>query len=120
MDKINLMKSLEMSFFDNSIRLSGDKLNELIADDFTEYGRSGKTFNKQEIISMLLNNDAPRVKLENFQIKNLSVDVTIVNYLSYIENENGKIEKTLRTSIWKLYGENWKIFFHQGTPTLND
>jgi len=112
----DLMKTLEVSFFDNEIRHSGEMLNNLISDEFIEFGRSGKTFNKQEIISMLVNNDAPRFKLDNFQINNLSGDVLLVNYISFIENENRQTEKSLRTSIWKLYGDKWKIIFHQGTP----
>lgn len=116
MDKIDLMKSLELSFFDFSIRHSSDKLNELVAEDFIEYGRSGKIFNKQEIIGLLLNSEAPSVKLEDFKTKLLSRDILLVNYLSVIGNSKKQAERTLRTSIWKLHGDKWKIIFHQGTP----
>ncbi len=116
MDKIDLMKSLELSFFDFSIRHSFDKLDELVVDDFIEYGRSGKIFNKQEIIGLLLNSEAPGVKLENFKIKILSGDLLLVNYLSIIGNHKKQAERTLRTSIWKLHEGKWKIIFHQGTP----
>jgi hypothetical protein len=117
LDKVELINALELSFFDFGVRHSIDKLNELIADNFVEYGRSGKVLNKKDIISLLLNTEPPAAKLENFKIKNLSDDFLLVNYISIINKKDKLAEKTLRTSIWKLYGEKWKVIFHQGTPT---
>lgn len=113
----DVMHSLEISFFDNNIRHSQKKLDELIANDFMEYGRSGKIYYKNDIIPFLLNSEAPAVQIENLELKQLSKEIILLNYRSIRTRETGENDITLRSSIWRKFGTTWKIFFHQGTPS---
>jgi hypothetical protein len=48
-----LIHQLEQSLLEPSVRQSVTLLNQLIADDFIEFGSSGKIYNKKDIIDSL-------------------------------------------------------------------
>lgn len=103
-----LIKALERSLLDPSIRQSTEQLNKLIADDFLEFGSSGKVYNKQDCITP---DESPRKFVVNdFKVKELSKDVMLATYKT---REDGIA--SLRSSIWKRYGDEWQMIFHQGT-----
>ena len=103
-----LIEALEQSLLDPYVRQSIGQLNKLIADDFLEFGSSGKVYNKQDCIKP---DDTPRkFVLSDFKIKELSKDVTLATYKT---TEDGIA--SLRSSIWKRCGDEWKMIFHQGT-----
>ena len=103
-----LIEALEQSLLSASVRQSTEQLNKLIADDFLEFGSSGKVYNKQDCIKP---DDIPRkFVVSDFKIKELSKDVTLATYKT---TENGVT--SLRSSIWQRYGDEWKLIFHQGT-----
>ncbi len=93
-------------------------LNNRIHDEFIEFGKSGKVFDKNSIIKYLNSLDEDRdIEIISFKVKRIKEDVIIANYISY-EKE---IEvKALRTSIWKKESSDWKLYFHQGTTTEID
>ncbi len=87
---------------------STEQLNQLIADDFLEFGSSGRVYNKQDCIK---SDDSPRkFSVSNFSIKELAKDVMLATYNTI---EDGAV--SLRSSIWKRYGDEWQMTFHQGT-----
>jgi len=103
-----LIEALEQSLLDPSVRQSTEQLNTLIADDFLEFGSSGKIYNKQDCIKP---DDIPRkLVVSDFKIKELSKDVMLATYKT---TEDGIA--SLRSSIWKRYGAEWQMIFHQGT-----
>ena len=103
-----LIEALEQSLLDPSVRQSTEQLNTLIADGFLEFGSSGKIYNKQDCIKQ---DDIPRkFVVSDFKIKELSKDVMLATYKT---TEDGIA--SLRSSIWKRYGAEWQIIFHQGT-----
>jgi hypothetical protein len=102
------IEALERSLLDPYVRQSTEKLNKLIADDFFEFGSSGKVYNKQDCIKP--DEDLRKFVVSNFKIKELSKDVTLATYKT---TEDGIA--SLRSSIWKRYGDEWKMIFHQGT-----
>lgn len=105
-----LIEALEQSLLDPSVRQSTEQLNKLIADDFLEFGSSGRVYNKQACIRL---NDSPRkFSVSDFNIKELSKDVMLATYNTI---EDGTV--SLRSSIWKRYGDEWQLTFHQGTKT---
>jgi len=103
-----LIEVLEQSLLDSCVRQSTGQLNKLIADDFLEFGSSGKVYNKQDCIKP--DETSRKFAVSEFKIKELSKDVTLATYKT---TEDGIA--SLRSSIWKRYGDEWKMIFHQGT-----
>ena len=101
-----LIQKLELSLLDQSVRQSKNQLNQLIADDFVEFGKSGK----QNILDSLPSEKTRTFNMIDFKIKELSQDVVLALY-KIIENDT----VSLRSSIWKQYSDAWRIIFHQGT-----
>ncbi len=107
----SLIKQLELSLLDPKVRQSKEQLskliNKLIADDFIEYGRSGKIYNKNDCLEI---DENPRtVEVSDFKIKELSKEVILATYKTI---EDGSV--TLRSSIWKKFSDDWKMIFHKG------
>lgn len=105
-----LIHKLELSLLNQTIRQSKSKLNQLIADEFVEFGKSGKVYKKQNILDSLPFEKTRRYSVIDFEVKELSQSVILAMY-KIIEND----AVSLRSSIWKLYGDEWRIIFHQGT-----
>jgi aminoglycoside 6'-N-acetyltransferase len=103
-----LIEALEQSLLDPCVRQSTGQLNKLIADDFLEFGSSGKVYNKQDCIKP--DETSRKFAVSEFKIKELSKDVTLATYKT---TEDGIA--ALRSSIWKRYDGEWKMIFHQGT-----
>ena len=52
----------------------------------------------------------------DFAIRMLSDDTAQVTYKVVMNSQPDDSKKvTLRSSIWRIEGENWKLIFHQGT-----
>lgn len=102
------IEALERSLLDSSIRQSTEQLGKLIADDFLEFGSSGKVYNKQDCIKP--DETSRKFVVSDFKIKELSKDVMLATYKT---TEDGIA--SLRSSIWQRYGDEWKMIFHQGT-----
>lgn len=102
------IQQLELSLLTPSVRKSLVQLNKLIANDFIEFGSSGKVYNKQDC--MALDEKLREFKVIDFKIKELSKEVILATYKTI---ENGDV--SLRSSIWKHYGDGWQMVFHQGT-----
>lgn len=109
---------LELSLLTPEVRSSAAKLEELLSDDFIEFGSSGLVYDKKHILDRLPSNtDSVVYSVDDFNVKILSDDCVLATF------KTGKIVNdvadttSLRSSIWKKEGENWKMFFHQGTLT---
>ena len=94
---------LEKQLLSSSTRKSIKVLDELLAVDFKEFGKSGFVYDKQEILNSLLDEE-PR---------NLTAKYFEVYLVTYTTIENGI--STLRSSIWKSFDNRLQMLFHQGT-----
>lgn len=91
---------------------------DILSDDFREFGRSGKIWNKTEILATM-RQEAGRdpADITEFQMQNLTDDVILVTYRSERKDPKGKVQRTNRCSIWRLDpDQQWRMVFHQGTP----
>lgn len=104
---------LEERLLKPEIRASKEELTNLLADEFFEFGSSGKVLYQNESIGEE-GIGAVRMKLSNFEIHPLSDEIVLTTYRIY--NEVNK-KHSLRSSIWKLREGSWKMYFHQGTIT---
>jgi hypothetical protein len=118
-----LFRQLEESLLDAGVRGSPDKLTELLADEFVEFGGSGRVFDKQGIIRSLGEEEAasaplPVREISDFSLRSASSELVLLTYrLVRRSLADGQESHSLRSSVWKLIGGKWRMIFHQGTPT---
>ena len=109
---------LEQRLLQPEVHKSTDDISMLLADNFVEFGSSGRIFHKQQVGEELPNAPSVRMTLHNFHAKILAPDVVLTTFRIVKHNETS-VEKmhTLRSSIWKFIDGRWQMVFHQGTPT---
>ncbi len=119
---------LNHEFFqlEQKLALVGQKLsiadaNKLIADEFVEFGVSGKVWRKPEIVSAITSWPVIERVVKNFSVTELSPSICLVTYVSR-QNSNSEQGPTnsLRSSIWRRTNGIWQIIFHQGTRCSED
>lgn len=99
------------------IATRGDRawMDAHLADDFVEYGRSGRTYDKAATL------DTPvgpfRSELDDLRVSRLSKNVALVTYRSMSIYGDAKPARSNRSSIWVRDDAGWRLRFHQGTPT---
>ncbi|HOQ02098.1 MAG TPA: DUF4440 domain-containing protein [Acetivibrio sp.] len=111
---------LEQSLLQPEVRQSSEKIAELLSDDFCEFCSSGNIYlyNKGDIFDTDRNLSVIDWKIKDFSIRILANDVVLATYKAIKYNrEQKKMVSSLRSSIWKCFDGNWKMVFHQGTPT---
>jgi hypothetical protein len=107
-----LLHDLEKRLQRPDIRHSPDELDALLADEFVEFGSSGRVYDKQGIINELAEESPIRVSMTDAD------DLVLVTYrAAYSEGEDETIHHSFRSSIWKHIEGSWQMVFHQGTPT---
>jgi len=108
---LNQILGLEEQLLKPEVRASTDALDRMISDQFVEFGSSGQTYTKRDVIAQLL--AAPNVKgtFGDFQVVAVSDGVALATY---------RTGASLRSSVWRREGDDWKILFHQGTPIVSN
>lgn len=102
---------LEWSHLQPDVRVSKQKLGEVLDDGFFEFGSSGKVWRRADYDK---NHSLPpdRMEISKFHLDELGPEAVLATYR--IHNETtGK--SSLRSSVWKKRETGWKLFFHQGT-----
>jgi len=122
---VDLFYRLETSLHRPETRKSPQLVSDLLADDFLEFGKSGRVFNKQLTVDALagerLSGSDSVPQVADFSVTSLSSGVVLVTYRSIrVADEAPKSFETLRSSIWKLGSERWQMVFHQGTPVPHE
>jgi len=95
-------------------KLSLEEATSTIADDFVEFGLSGKVWSKPEIIAAMAEWSPIDRIVESFTVRELSPNVCVVTY-KVIRTDRQHNPYALRSSIWRNDGKTWQIVFHQGT-----
>lgn len=111
-DLIELIKQLEESHLIPEVRSSPEELAQLLADDFLEFGSSGKKMNKNDCLTGGLTQD--KMSLHDFRVHSLGTSSVLTTYRIHNHTKN---RHTLRSSIWKFMNGRWRLYFHQGTVT---
>jgi hypothetical protein len=112
------LKALEESLLNPTNRNNPELISNLLADDFLEFGSSGRTFDKAAILEDLRNEPPhPASLLSDFAIRTLAPEVILATYRTTRHNSSGQItHQANRSSIWINRTGTWQITFHQGTP----
>lgn len=113
--EISDLQALEESLWRPETRFDHDYMSNLLADDFFEFGRSGKVYTKAESLSAPMQEIRAKLPLADFTIHRIGDDVVLVTYISEVQYETLEIGN--RSSLWHKTHDGWKLKFHQGTPT---
>lgn len=93
----------------------------LLAEGFVEFGASGTTYHRAEMIELLCDeDDAPadgELKATDFSLTPISSDAVLLTYRTIRRGREGSERQALRSSIWKRTEGHWQMLFHQGTLT---
>jgi hypothetical protein len=114
-DKI--IRLLEEHLLQTNIRHSVNEIDELLADEFIEFGSTGRIFNKKQVIEALQMEAPQQLSLTEFKTINLAPEVILTRYIAVKQEQDGRKVFSLRSSIWKLINDRWQMIFHQGTVT---
>lgn len=111
--------ALEKELLTPQVRMSEARLDELLADEFVEFGSSGRIYDKTSVIRELGElGSAANFEVSEFRVVMSRVDSTFVTYRCALKSDNGDlIRKSNRCSLWRLLDDRWQLIFHQGTKT---
>jgi len=112
---IEVFRAFEESLLTSEVRRSPDRLMSLIAEDFVEFGSSGRIFDRQDVIDAAGALPDISTPLQDFTATSLSPTTVLVTYRSTTRQLGGKTQDALRSSVWMMSDHDWHLIFHQGT-----
>ena len=108
------VRALEEQLLSKDVRGSKKALQSILADEFVEIGRSGRVYNKAQVIEALTRGAALFApSISEFQVMELADGLFMATYVSK-NTVNWQVSR--RSSIWRKSGTKWQLLFHQGTP----
>jgi hypothetical protein len=113
-ERDDMLFELEQRLAQVGKRLAAEEATLLIADDFVEFGSSGKVWSKDEIIAAISEWSPIERIVKDFSVRELSASICLITY-KVIAAERQARPFSLRSSIWRNNGGKWQIIFHQGT-----
>jgi hypothetical protein len=85
-------------------------LISLLADDFKEFCSSGRVFNRQQTIDVLLSSAPRPATIHHFYVEQLAENVALATYRA-----TTTLAVSHRSSLWVFRDNRWQLHFHQGT-----
>lgn len=106
------LESLERQLLTPAIRPNAEAL---LAEEFTEFGSSGRVYSRSEIVASLAGEASapPEVELNDFRLQPLSPELALATYRTLCASPH---VEALRSSLWVFRDARWQMLFHQGTP----
>ena len=112
------LTALEESLWRPATRFDRAYLAQVFADDFDEFGRSGKHWSREASIAADAAVFEAVLPLPNLRIRELGPDVALLTYRSETTYpDDGVTLVANRSSVWQRIDGTWRLRFHQGTPT---
>jgi hypothetical protein len=116
---LDQIRNLEEWLLKPEIRSSPAEVAPLLADDFIEFGGSGRIYNKEQIIQSLQHETPVDISIHDFQVKLLAPQVALATY-RVVKSLNGPTPQfSLRSSIWTYQDGRWQMGYHQRPPAIN-
>ena len=101
----------ERRLLDPSVRANRTAVAALLAEEFREVGRSGRTYDRDAILDLLGSEIAQTVEIEQFVVTSLGLDSALASYVSHSRGARAR-----RSSVWVFRESRWQMLYHQGTP----
>ncbi len=107
------LKELEQSLWIAKTRFDKKYMEKILASDFFEFGRSGKTYTRAQTLSTATEKINAKIPLKDFKVHQITNNVFLVTYISEVHYK--ELEVANRSSIWLKTPTGWQLKFHQGT-----
>lgn len=114
-----LLQRLEEELWIEETRFDIAYMARVMADDFFEFGRSGRVHTRDETLAVAKQPIDAIIPLPGFNVRLITEDVVQITYNSHVTYD-GVIERGRRSSIWSRTAGGWELRFHQGTPYEDD
>ena len=111
----SFFRALEEALLDPAVRHSRERLTDLLADDFLEFGVSGRVHRKADVLEAAIRLPDVETPLGDFALERVASDVVLVTYRSVTRMTDGSALNALRSSVWVERDGSWQLRFHQGT-----
>ena len=112
--ELEILKILEESLWRSETRFDLSHQEKVFAPDFFEFGRSGRTYTREQMIRTNSEPIAAKLPLQNFKVHIIDSNNVLITYISEVQYE--ELEKANRCSVWSRAPKGWQLRFHQGTP----
>ncbi|TXS01572.1 DUF4440 domain-containing protein [Streptomyces sp. col6] len=105
----------EVRLLDPAVRASPEAVTELLDPEFTEFGASGRRYDRASVLAV-----TSAVDDESDPDQGLAMDLSGVLlapdlvHLTYVTVRDGQLFR--RSSLWRRTDGRWRMYFHQGTP----
>ena len=108
---------LEQQLMDPVFRRNRHAVASLLAEDFREFGSSGRVWTKEAILDQLAREASFTIpQIEDFAVQRIAADTVLVTYFTMPAEARSA---SLRSSIWIHQDGAWRMLFHQGTKIPN-
>jgi len=104
---------LEMELVSSSTRANAERLNELIAEDFEEFGSSGRVITKSDVLKGA--GPLSKYELSAFSVRLLGDKAALVKYRACTS-----AQRSYRSSVWVKHEDKWQMLHHQSTVAPSD
>ncbi|HEY3755722.1 MAG TPA: DUF4440 domain-containing protein [Opitutaceae bacterium] len=113
------LERLETDLWRTETRFDRRWVNEAVAEDFVEIGRSGRVNSRAQVVDASSEPINAVIPLGNFKARLIAADVALVTYNS-ARTCGDEVQRGRRSSIWSRESGRWILRFHQGTPYTDD
>lgn len=114
-EDVEKLKQLEESLWIAKTRFDKKYMDSILSPGFFEFGRSGKTYKREETLTAPFSEIHARLPLKDFKIHAITDGVVLVTYISEVKYD--ELEVGNRSSLWLKTPTGWQLQFHQGTVT---
>ena len=110
------LRSREESLLNPAVRRDRARVAALLAEDFQEFGSSGRLWTREQILGLLATETPQPLSMEDFECHQIADGVALVCYRSVrIDPLTHQPATALRSSLWTNQSGEWRMRFHQGT-----
>src|SRR5260370_11828561 len=96
-----MSRELEERLLQQDVRSSAEEIAKLLADEFIEFGSSGRAFNKHHVIEALRDERSPARTADGLTVRWLTKYVALVAYRTVTRiSTTAEQRRTLRWWIW--------------------
>ncbi|MFD0024781.1 DUF4440 domain-containing protein [Streptomyces sp. NPDC058382] len=103
----------ELRLLDPDVRAEADAVTELLDPEFTEFGASGRRYDRESILLVTSGGGEPPAPVEVAGMSGVLLAPGLV-HLTFTTERDGR--RVRRNSIWRRTESRWRLYFHQGTP----